>query len=80
MKLQLIFAALTVVLVHASAHAKTYYFVNGKQATLIEARKAGANDKVIKIQASTVSLNQETGNLKKSGDVEFADVQKLSAK
>lgn len=80
MKLQLIFAMLVVGLVHASAHATTYYFVNGKQSTVSEAKKAGKDAKILKVQASQVALNDATGNLKKSGDASFADIKGLDAK
>jgi hypothetical protein len=73
--------ALVCVLASALANAKTFYFVDGKMvASAGDAKKAALkNDKavVVKIQATQVTLNGETLNLKKSADLELAAVKAL---
>ena len=64
-----------------SAQAGSFYFINGKAVkTKGEATKAAMKDpkaKVVKVQASYVSLNDETMNLKKTEDISLDDMKKL---
>lgn len=72
---QVIIAGL-VSLACVAAQAKTFYIVNGKAATAAQAKKADKNATIIKVQASKVQMNEDTGNLKKSADVEATDLKK----
>ena len=71
------------IIASASAQAATFYIVDGKQvASAGEAKRAAIKNPkatIVKVQATQVTMNEETMNLKKSRDLTTDEVKKASA-
>lgn len=78
-----VIATALVLVASVNASAASYYIVDGALKTSGQAQKAALTNpkaQIFKIQATKVSMNEETGRLKKSADLSEAELKSAVSK